>query len=81
MSFFSFHDFEFKKYNKINPLICYLKLGKAWIFNLKDVEIDSSGYGHGVGMSQWGANAMAKEGKSYIEILSHYYQGTELFKS
>jgi stage II sporulation protein D len=50
-------------------------------FNSNDVEIGSSGYGHGVGMSQWGANAMAKQGKSYIEILSHYYQGTELFKS
>lgn len=37
-----------------------------------------TGYGHGVGMSQYGANAMAKTGKSYKEILSHYYQGTTL---
>lgn len=36
------------------------------------------GYGHGVGMSQWGANAMAKEGKSYEEILKHYYTGVEI---
>jgi stage II sporulation protein D len=50
------------------------------IFNLNDIEIDCSGYGHGVGMSQWGANAMAKEGKSYIEILNHYYQGTDVTK-
>ena len=50
-------------------------------FNSNDVEIDCSGYGHGVGMSQWGANAMAKEGKKYTEILSHYYQGTEIFES
>lgn len=47
-------------------------------FNLNDIEIDCSGYGHGVGMSQWGANAMAKSGKSYIEILNHYYQGTDI---
>lgn len=31
------------------------------------------GYGHGVGMSQWGANEMAKKGYDYKEILSHYY--------
>ncbi len=33
------------------------------------------GYGHGVGMSQWGANGMAKAGYSYKEILQHYYLG------
>lgn len=37
-----------------------------------------TGYGHGVGMSQYGANVMAKEGRSYEEILAHYYPGTEL---
>lgn len=39
-----------------------------------------TGYGHGVGMSQYGANAMAKQGKTYKEILQHYYSGTELRK-
>ncbi|MBR2860937.1 MAG: stage II sporulation protein D [Clostridia bacterium] len=34
------------------------------------------GYGHGVGMSQQGAQLMAKEGKTYKEILTHYYTGT-----
>ena len=34
-----------------------------------------TGYGHGVGMSQYGADAMAKEGKTYQEILLHYYTG------
>ncbi len=33
------------------------------------------GYGHGVGMSQYGANEMAKQGADYHEILAHYYQG------
>ena len=37
-----------------------------------------TGYGHGVGMSQYGANVMAKEGASYSEILMHYYPNTEL---
>ncbi len=36
------------------------------------------GYGHGVGMSQYGANVMAKSGSGYGDILSHYYPGTEL---
>ncbi|MEG1930187.1 MAG: stage II sporulation protein D [Anaerovorax sp.] len=35
----------------------------------------SSGYGHGVGLSQWGANGMAKKGYHYKQILSHYYSG------
>lgn len=38
------------------------------------------GYGHGVGMSQYGANMMAKEGYSYDKILSYYYNGTKLSK-
>jgi len=37
-----------------------------------------SGTPHGVGMSQYGAKAMAKAGKNYEEILTHYYQGTHL---
>lgn len=36
------------------------------------------GYGHGVGMSQYGANSMAKEGADWREILSHYYKNCEI---
>lgn len=38
------------------------------------------GYGHGVGLSQWGARKMAEEGKSWQQILAHYYPGTEITK-
>lgn len=38
---------------------------------------DTLGYGHGVGMSQYGARAMADSGKNYREILSWYYKGVE----
>lgn len=38
------------------------------------------GFGHGVGMSQYGANGMAKESYSYKNILKHYYPGTILKK-
>ena len=37
-----------------------------------------TGYGHGVGMSQYGANAMAKEGYSCEEILEHYFTGAQV---
>lgn len=36
------------------------------------------GYGHGVGMSQTGADSMAKEGSNYIEIIKHFYTGVEV---
>ena len=42
------------------------------------VTFTTYGYGHRVGMSQYGADAMALAGSSYDEILSHYYQGTTL---
>lgn len=42
------------------------------------LNIICKGYGHGVGMSQWGANVMGKNGDSYIKILKHYYQGVEI---
>ena len=44
----------------------------------KSVTITTRGYGHRVGMSQYGAEAMAQEGKDYLEILAHYYPGTTL---
>ncbi|MCM3134907.1 stage II sporulation protein D [Paenibacillus polysaccharolyticus] len=40
-----------------------------------EVQITTYGYGHGVGMSQWGANGMAQEGHTATEILKHYYTG------
>ncbi|ARK32737.1 Amidase enhancer precursor [Halalkalibacter krulwichiae] len=39
------------------------------------IAIQTRGWGHGVGMSQYGADGMAKEGKSYEDILVHYYRG------
>ena len=44
------------------------------------ITVSTRGYGHRVGMSQYGADAMAALGSTYGEILAHYYQGTELTK-
>ena len=53
-------------------------------FTIEKVEnniiITTKGYGHGVGLSQYGANALAKQNKSYEEILKYYYQGTNIQK-
>ncbi|MBR1970869.1 MAG: SpoIID/LytB domain-containing protein [Clostridia bacterium] len=40
--------------------------------------INGGGYGHGVGMSQWGARGMAENGFNYTDILKHYFTGIEL---
>ena len=45
------------------------------------VIINTKGYGHGVGMSQYGALAMAKQGYKYDEILKHYYTGIKIEKN
>ncbi len=42
------------------------------------VQIQTRGWGHGVGMSQYGADGMAKEGKNYQEIVRHYYRGIDI---
>lgn len=43
-----------------------------------NVKFKVIGYGHGVGMSQTGADSMAKQGKNYEEIIKHYYTGVEI---
>jgi stage II sporulation protein D len=42
------------------------------------IRVDGRGYGHGLGMSQWGARSLAGRGYSYQQILAHYYQGAVL---
>ncbi|HET7481786.1 MAG TPA: SpoIID/LytB domain-containing protein, partial [Actinomycetota bacterium] len=42
----------------------------------KRVRVVGRGWGHGVGMSQWGAYGMAQQGATYTDILTHYYSGT-----
>ena len=50
----------------------------AWTVKGDNVVINTKGYGHGVGMSQYGANGMASDGKNYQDIVKHYYQGVEI---
>ena len=50
------------------------KSGDAYVFS-------GMGWGHGIGMSQYGAKGMAEAGFSYEEILTHYFKGTEVVKN
>ena len=57
---------------------------RSTYFNIEKVnniiKIETKGYGHGVGMSQYGAEAMARLGYTYQDILKYYYQGIEIKK-
>jgi len=44
------------------------------------IRITCKGEGHGLGLSQYGANELAKEGKNYREILKYYYQDVKISK-
>ena len=69
-----------------NTLIDGVKFREIFSLNSTNFEIEleeekvmitTNGYGHGVGMSQCGANKMAKDGDSFYDILSYYYSGIE----
>ncbi len=52
----------------------------SWQISKEAITITTRGSGHGVGMSQWGAQGMALAGYTADEIVSHYYSGAELVK-
>lgn len=63
---------EFRKILELNSACFYLKEVEG------EVRIVTKGLGHGLGLSQYGANEMAKEGKKYQEILKYYYTSIEI---
>ncbi|MGL5084599.1 MAG: stage II sporulation protein D [Clostridium sp.] len=63
---------EFRMLLKLNSTNFEFTVGE------NEVQFNCKGYGHGVGMSQWGANVMGKSGKSYDDILKHYYTGVNI---
>jgi stage II sporulation protein D len=67
------------KATDLRKLLGYEKLPSTDFKITKDalgIVFEGRGWGHGVGLCQWGALEMAREGKDYKEILSHYYPGT-----
>lgn len=69
--------------NQFRKALGYEKLKSTW-FTVKrrghTVIFEGRGYGHGVGLCQWGARGMADKGKTAAEILQFYYPGAELTK-
>jgi stage II sporulation protein D len=66
---------------ELRRLLGYSELKSTWFdVTMKGDEIvfTGRGYGHGVGMCQWGAKGMADEGHTYREILKHYYPDAEI---
>lgn len=70
-----------------NKVVCGREVRAALGLNSTDFKINregeiititTTGYGHGVGMSQYGADGMAKQGDTYEKILKYYYTGVEL---
>lgn len=53
----------------------------SWERKGTNIIISTKGYGHGVGMSQYGANGMAHEGRKYEEIVKYYYKGVDIQSS
>lgn len=63
---------EFRKCFDL-PSACFMVF-----FDDGEFSVATKGYGHGVGLSQFGANTMAENGKNYAEILQHYFPDTDL---
>ncbi|MGG4493324.1 stage II sporulation protein D [Brevibacillus reuszeri] len=63
---------EFREKLNLNSSSFTMELKGSQVF------ITTKGYGHGVGMSQWGANGMAKNGKNAEQIVKYFYQGINL---
>lgn len=68
------------KGNDIKDLLKLNSTNFSFSVQGSNIIINVIGYGHGVGMSQYGANAMANGGKKFEDILKHYYTGVEIMK-
>ncbi|WP_235848497.1 SpoIID/LytB domain-containing protein [Litchfieldia alkalitelluris] len=70
--------------NKIRPMIGGDIFRSYLVDSLEEKDdfyiMKGRGYGHGVGMSQWGASVMGERGKSYKAILQHYFPETEIME-
>jgi stage II sporulation protein D len=69
------------KSDELRSLLGFSRLKSTyftWKVSPHLIEFDGVGLGHGVGMCQWGARYLAQQGKSYREILRHYYPGIAL---
>ena len=64
--------------NLIKSLMANLNIREVHYFSNGSVTLYGRGFGHGVGMSQFGAYSMARAGYNYVQILMHYFTGTQV---
>jgi len=68
--------------NDFRRLVGYVKIRSTWITGISEsggqFHFTGKGFGHGVGMCQWGANGMAQKGHAYDQIIQKYYPGTQI---
>jgi stage II sporulation protein D len=65
--------------SSLNQIVVFNGLDlKNISFNAQQYVFTGKGWGHGLGMSQWGAKKMAEEGYTYDQILTYYYTGTQI---
>ncbi len=73
------HDETIRKDFPLLPsAFAYIDFSRDIEGDIENITVQGGGYGHGVGMSQFGAYGMTLLGKTYDQILSHYYPGSEL---
>ena len=60
------------------PLLVSKTSVRRWSSQGLQLLVKGQGYGHGVGMSQWGAHGLAEQGADFRSILQHYYRGAEV---
>jgi len=79
-TWFNFLIYTIKDEMPAPPIIKYFKENSNYNKNLPSeyIYIYGRGWGHGIGLSQYGAYAMARKGYTYRDILLHYYQGTKI---
>lgn len=71
----------FLRASDFRKMVGFQELKSTWFtaeMRGNSILLSGHGFGHGVGMCQWGAKGMAETGKSYREILGFYYPGTEI---
>jgi SpoIID/LytB domain protein len=65
----------------VSVTLCFLSIAAQTAFAATSYTLKGYGYGHGIGLCQWGARGRAASGQNYEEILKHYYSNTSLVKN
>ena len=75
------HNYKIKDQKKYKESNTFYNIEQRYLPKIPEnyfLEVKGFGAGHGVGMSQWGAKAMAEKGSSFSKILKHYYTGIKI---